>query len=284
MKTLQGLSQGSERVGRTAFTLIELLVVISIIAILVALILPAVGQARDVARLTICASNLRQIYVGIANYNMNNRYPLPLAGWGNHPQHLDWYRKILIYLNDEPSQYTCWDQGSVNTWVSVSNQTWAVYRRNKIFVCPSNDVVHPGVPWGLWADTYWVSYAGNNQGWWSDFTTVWPSLENQPTWKPRRAFGMTKYAIVMEGNTAVNSGDMQGGYYFSNQHIVPAPGWGNGNGPVFGKGLFHRMHLELNNFLVDDGRVVAHKFDIVPDGNYWSTATPLTAFLNNPDW
>jgi len=53
---------------RHGFTLIELLVVVTIITILIAILLPSMRQAREVARRTVCASNQRQIFTGLTAY------------------------------------------------------------------------------------------------------------------------------------------------------------------------------------------------------------------------
>jgi prepilin-type N-terminal cleavage/methylation domain-containing protein/prepilin-type processing-associated H-X9-DG protein len=61
------------RQAKHGFTLIELLVVISIIALLIALLLPALGSAREASRATICASNQRQVGLAFHLYADDNR-------------------------------------------------------------------------------------------------------------------------------------------------------------------------------------------------------------------
>jgi prepilin-type N-terminal cleavage/methylation domain-containing protein/prepilin-type processing-associated H-X9-DG protein len=80
MCSFQSSRLGRPRAGarRQAFTLIELLVVISIIALLVSILLPALGSARDQASKVSCASNQRQVALSATAYTADNNewYPV----------------------------------------------------------------------------------------------------------------------------------------------------------------------------------------------------------------
>src|ERR1039458_934824 len=79
---------------RRAFTLVELLVVIGIIALLISILLPALGKARDKAMLIKCLSNEKQIY--LANLLYANDY----KGW---VVNMDWPGSPLTAWYDAPT-------------------------------------------------------------------------------------------------------------------------------------------------------------------------------------
>ena len=89
----------------TAFTLIELLVVISIIALLIGILLPALGAARKSARNAICASNIRQIAIGHLSYAQDNRSFMPAARAAKDTNAFNkrvlWQVSVWSYINNK---------------------------------------------------------------------------------------------------------------------------------------------------------------------------------------
>ena len=77
---MRGLDTSHNR--RRGFTLVELLVVIGIIAVLVAILLPALSGARKQAYETKCVNNMRQLMLAVTMYETDNNLYLPWANWG----------------------------------------------------------------------------------------------------------------------------------------------------------------------------------------------------------
>lgn len=86
---------------RTAFTLIELLVVIAIIAILAAILFPVFAQAREKARQTDCASNLKQIAMATLMYVQDYDQTWPMIAPGNN--HVGIAQELDTYLSQSSS-------------------------------------------------------------------------------------------------------------------------------------------------------------------------------------
>jgi prepilin-type N-terminal cleavage/methylation domain-containing protein/prepilin-type processing-associated H-X9-DG protein len=96
------------RCGRRGFTLIELLVVVAIIAVLIAILLPSLGRARENAKRTACGTNLRSLAQADVMYTQsnNNLFPAPSRG-GTAPNWSDadflWWQQDLVTDPDNPA-------------------------------------------------------------------------------------------------------------------------------------------------------------------------------------
>ncbi len=91
--------------NRSGFTLIELLVAMAIIAILVALLMPAVQSSREAARRTQCRNNLKQIGVAIHNFHAQEGALPPSR---NYDHYTTWAFLILPHL-EQFTLFSSWD-------------------------------------------------------------------------------------------------------------------------------------------------------------------------------
>ncbi len=106
----------SNRSARKGFTLIELLVVIAIIAILAAILFPVFAKAREKARQTSCASNLKQLGLGFAAYvqDYDEQYPNGNTGASSQGDACGWPAQIYNEIKST-GVYKCPDDSTGTT-------------------------------------------------------------------------------------------------------------------------------------------------------------------------
>jgi len=102
---------GSPNRQRHGFTVIELLVVVSLLVLLIAMLLPALGRGRDIARQAVCQSTMRQMHIANEAYADDfNDYYLPirsgnLAGQTGTGQYWMWNQHYRDLLGSDPDSY-----------------------------------------------------------------------------------------------------------------------------------------------------------------------------------
>jgi prepilin-type N-terminal cleavage/methylation domain-containing protein len=153
-------SRASMPYRRRGFSFIELLVVTTVVAILIALLIPAIAQCREAARRTVCKNNVAQLALALQNYEMafgmlppgttNSAGPIVNQPSAN-ASHISWTVRILPYIECK-NVYNHFDfRAGVYDPRNLAPQQ----RRMELFLCPSD-----GAPSRLAEGRFATNYAG----------------------------------------------------------------------------------------------------------------------------
>lgn len=149
------LTQHTTRQRRSphGFTLVELLVVIGIIAVLVSLLLPALGKARRSANTVKCMSNLRQFGQAHLMYSNDHKgvIVLPLIPDANFsPNGVFWFQRLSIYINRNEARGGTVESGKLNAvvrgcpeWDGIDNTGDGIIDTDKVGYGMSRRLLSP---------------------------------------------------------------------------------------------------------------------------------------------
>ncbi len=165
-----------EKRKRAAFTLIELLVVISIIAILISILLPALAKARELANRAVCMANIRRIVQSMVTYAQSNEATFPTTavttGWAyvNFPHRPDSNQSgspLQFFVGQSaPEVVQQWYLPAGNSFPDSLANLWLLvlqgYTTPASFICPSDPLaVGPSLEYDYYGSPPVETWAGN---------------------------------------------------------------------------------------------------------------------------
>lgn len=155
-KQTSGTRLISHTAGRAAFTLVELLVVVAVIALLGAILLPSLRQAKAQAKSAVCLSNLHQMGIAAQSYAHTYQGRFPIAYYNeNRPGLFISYAWDFISIKD-------WDAGGATR--IDPGLLWQGSTNTKIQQCPSFDGEDNWLDDPYTGYNYNTSYVGHGQG------------------------------------------------------------------------------------------------------------------------